>query len=469
MMGAPRMRVFTPISFLLFTCAASPGTDAEEPPDAAVLVVAPGSALSLEPMARGERTEAALDGGLLAPASALTAPASGDHWLAVVSRDAVGNVSPVRWVRLRVDAEPPEASLEITPSPVRDERGRPWVPGGTRAEARAADSLAGLARLSLETGGREVTGDGTVPLALPLGDDGACVARAVDRVGNRSQEIRLAVNVDTRPPSGRIRVVGAQVEAPTSLIVGPEAKLELDREDGESGVAGWTGSVDGRETSPEAWSGPWPAGRHEAAAEVVDRVGNRSSVAPLLFEVDAAPPEIAWQVENEGVRDADGTDVFRPPVFVRVQAEDPVAGVAELARSEVEEEWDAVGDRFTTTADTVRIRARDRVGNEAATTARWRLDADPPRIFVDGEELDPAAPRVTLERPAGHEFRIAARDDGAGVQSVTLSFDGETWGTAPEVLRFLDPGQHRLGVTAVDRLGNARRLEWEVRIRKAPR
>jgi hypothetical protein len=156
-------------------------------------------------------------------------------------------------------------------------------------------------------------------------------------------------------------------------------------------------------------------------------------------------------------------------VSVRVQAEDPVAGVAELARSESEGEWEAVGDRFTTGGETVRIRARDRVGNEATTTASWRLDADPPRIFVDGEELLPAAAPVTLERPAGHGFRIAARDDGAGVKDVTLSLDGETWGPAPDVLRFLHPGPHRLGLAAVDHLGNARRVEWEVRIRKAPR
>jgi hypothetical protein len=430
-------------------------------------VVAPGSSVSLEAAAPGDRTEAALDGGLLAPASRLVAPTVGDHWLAVGSRDAVGNLSAVRWIRLRVDAEPPKLSLEVMPAPVADAEGRSWVPEGARVSGRAVDDVAGLARLSIESGGRRSQGDGASPLVLSLGNDGQARARALDRVGNESEEVRLVLRVDAEPPSGRIRVEGPQAQAATALVVGPGARLRLDREDEGSGVAGWTGFMDGREVGSEEWPGPWPEGPHEAGAEIVDRVGHRTRPASLSFEVDATAPAIAWAVENEGAPGADGQTFFRPPVSVRVGAQDASAGVGALAWSAPGRDWEGLTEKLTTTAESVRIRARDRVGNEAETTATWRLDTEAPRILVDGEEV-PAAHAV-LERTVAEGFRITARDEGAGVARVTLSLDGAPWAAAPDLLRFLQPGLHRLTVRAVDRLGNARQVEWAGRIVKGPR
>jgi hypothetical protein len=369
-------------------------------------------------------------------------------------------------VRLRVDAEPPKVSLEVAPAPVTDPEGRAWVPEGARVSGRGVDGVAGVAKLSIESGGRRVEGEGASLLVLSLADDGAASARAVDRVGNESEPVRLALSVDAQPPSGRIRVEGPQVAAPAGLVVGPGARLQLDREDVGSGVLGWTGSLDGHEVASETWPGPWPEGRHEAGAEILDRVGHRTRLAPLVFEVDTLPPAITWAVESEGVLGADGLSVFRPPVSVRVQLQDASAGVAERSWSADGREWQAFEDRFTTVAPSVRIRARDRVGNEAEATGRWRLDTEAPRILVDGEEL--SADRV-LERPAGEGFHITARDEGAGLDHVTLSLDGAPFGPAPEVVRFLGPGRHSLAVRAVDRLGNARQVEWAARIVKGPR
>jgi hypothetical protein len=466
MMTRPMMPASTPASCLLFILAASLAAAPEEPSAPEALVVAPGMRLSLVPAALGDRTEAALDGGVFQPAGALRAPASGDHWLAVASRDAVGNVSATRWLRLRVDAEPPRIGYVVSPSPTPDEKGRQWVAEGARIEFTATDALAGVRGLTVVTGGRTVEGAGAT-VAVPLGDDGTATAVAVDRVGNRG-ETAVALNVDAQPPRGSIALVGTQVDTGASIVGDARATLRLDRDDEGSGVAGWTGRVDGRETGPEAWPGPWPAGPHAATAEIVDRVGHRARVGPFSFEIDAEAPRVTWTVTSEGIDSPQGERVYRGPVTVCVSAEDAPAGVAELRWSVDGQAWTAVGETLTTPAASIAIRARDRVGNEATTTAAWRLDAEPPLVLLDDEVVDAANP-PSLERPAGHELRIAARDDGAGVDRVSLSIDGGPWGAAPDVLQFLDAGRHRLALEATDRLGNRRRVAVDVRLVKAVR
>lgn len=435
-----------------------------------MLIVAPGSFLRLEPATPGDQTEAALDGGLLVPVGGLPAPASGDHWLAIAARDTVGNVSPLRWVRLRVDAEPPDVRLEVAPSPVRDENGRLWVPGSAHANGRAADPLAGVARLWIESGGRETASpDGAETLAIPLGADGAAEAWAVDRVGNRSERVRLTVNVDARPPTARIEVVGAKAEGAERLVLGPEATLRLDHQDGESGVASWTGSVDGKSAGPDAWPGPWPAGRHDAAAKVVDRVGNQGVAPVLAFDVDAAAPNVTWEVEDPGARGDDGQPVFRPPVTVRVLAEDAPAGVAELAWSENGKDWRTLERRFETSSPSVLIRARDRVGNEATASASWRLDGLPPRILANGREVDPAPAITELDLGPGNSLRLSARDETAGVARFVVSIDSGPWELAPTEFLFLTKGTHHVAVEGVDRLGNTTRAKLRILVRRVSR
>ena len=66
------------------------------PPADPELIAAPGSRI-VRQLETGETAfEASLGGGLLEAVDApFIAPASGNHWIAVASRDGVGNLSPV--------------------------------------------------------------------------------------------------------------------------------------------------------------------------------------------------------------------------------------------------------------------------------------------------------------------------------------------------------------------------------------
>jgi len=128
----------------------------------------PGDRIALQPAEPGAGVEAALDGGPLRPVDGmLEGPAEGDHWLAVASRDRAGNLSPVRWIRLRVDDQPPVVELLTEPLPVVV-AGKSWVPPGSRAVARAVDAQAGLASLGLQVGDqRQETSQGELVGELP--------------------------------------------------------------------------------------------------------------------------------------------------------------------------------------------------------------------------------------------------------------------------------------------------------------
>ncbi len=104
---------------------ARPAPAPTPPPE--VMIVAPRSAISLEfSGGAGGVVEARLDGGLLMPAERISAPEAGDHWLVVGSRDAVGGLSSLRWVRLRVDAAAPTISFSTEPARVADAAGALW-------------------------------------------------------------------------------------------------------------------------------------------------------------------------------------------------------------------------------------------------------------------------------------------------------------------------------------------------------
>lgn len=119
--------------------------------------------------------------------------------------------------------------------------------------------------------------------------------------GSTSLEILTDVP-DTTPPTVAVSFTGPQV-APRgglnpSWILGPGMEIEVEVEDGESGVAGWTASLDGEEIAAEALKGPWEKGEHTLKVEAADQAGN-SFTKEVPFVYDPDPPELTWGVEGD--------------------------------------------------------------------------------------------------------------------------------------------------------------------------
>lgn len=451
----------------------------------ASLIVGPGETLVLEAPEAGVELEAALGGGPLKPLAecspaggcTLEAPASGDHWLAVAGRDRAGNLSPLRWVRLRVDSEPPRVELEPSPAPVN--RDRRWMPPRSTVTASAADDLAGVTRLFLAAGEEiEEVAEPSGVIELPLSSEVTVRAWALDDAGNRSAETTLDLAIDSTPPVVEIRPACQPSPHNTAtVVVAPDCRIAVEVRDGDSGVAEWTPAIDGEGATVEGLTGPWTAGLHAIEVTALDAVGNRARVGPFAFVADAAGPEIAWRVSSEGAQGAGGETFYRPPVTVTVAAEDSPAGLDRLSAS-TGASHEPIAGSLEVDGDRLLLRAVDGVGNVSEVEAKWRLDIAPPEIYLETDGGDAVSPGSTLELERGASVRFRTVDEGAGVESATYSLRVESadilrhwwwWPPLdeplPERLVFPWAGELELSVEAVDRLGNRRKVRWHVVVR----
>ncbi|MEM7480558.1 MAG: hypothetical protein AAF481_05250 [Acidobacteriota bacterium] len=373
-------------ALLVPALTAKPAQAAPTPEAEDLLIVGPGDTVRLRAEAPGTIVEAAIGGGLLVPApeGKVTAPTeAGDHWLISAARDAAGLRSPLRWTRLRVDGTAPTVTLSLDPLPIADSLGREWAAPGATVTALAEDSEAGPGAVELTfddgEGGRTLRQEGnraSGPLGEPAGSAETITLSAVgvDAVGNRSAAMVLEVNVDARPPTGRIFIEGAWTRRGGVQFLGPEARLAPRGRDRESGLAGFEDyRLDGTEVAPEAWNPPWSEGEHTAQAVAVDHAGNRANLEEIRFTVDLTPPELSWRIVQDGDR-----------LRVEARGTDAGAGIASVA-------WSHSGERWTEIApigpvpmppEGITLRALDRVGNLRLV----RLDPSGAEIAAGGGE-----------------------------------------------------------------------------------
>ncbi len=443
----------------------------EEPPTE--LIVRSGGDLRLLPPASGLRVEAALDGGLMQPIDGvLTVPeGAGEHWLTMISRDALGNVSPMRWVLVRLDDQAPSLELELRPEPVVDAAGRQWVPSGVKVVARAEDAVAGVTSLHLEGGGAVVEEAGELAeLELTGSGDVEVLSWAIDRVEQRSEDVRRVLSIDATPPSGDILFTGPQAvsSAPgPPTVIAPATRARAELHDGESGVAGWTAFIDGEQVVSTAWDGPWPAGPHRLSARAVDRVGNIGQVGPIELVVDGQAPSVSWQLLNQGFAGSDGVTYYLPPMAVDVTAEDAVAGLDRIEVSSDGQVFEPWSRGRTFSGEKLLVRAVDRVGNEELQEITWRLDLEPPEILLrtaDGRLRDPGS---TLILARGEEIHVEAVDRLSGLERASYGLDSLPHRPLPKIIEILDRGTFELEILVVDRVGHEHRELWTIEVVRA--
>lgn len=425
----------------------------------------------------GARVEAAFDGGILLPVpGSIASPEAGDHWLAVASRDRAGNLSAVRWVRVRVDAEPPRLELETRPAPVADEAGRHWLPPGAAVVARAADDLAGVERVRLDLGGRSEEATGA-ELTVELPASGTLTVRgsATDRVANRSPESVLELSIDDRPPEIEIRVAGPGYPKRPATSKGRCSRPPAGSKPSHGtrravSPAGLPGSP--ATTSRRTPGGvPWSLGAHIVEAVADDRVSNRGRDGPYRFTTDGAGPEIRWRVITAGATDDPGETYYLPPVEVMAEASDQPAGLHRLWSSTDGATFEVLEGPVTIASERLWLKASDRAGNLSEVEARWQLDVEPPEFLLAAPGGSPTAAGGRPSVARGAAIAVTARDLGVGVASVTYELN-RGW-PVPQPSKPLGErivcrrlGSYTLTIEAIDRLGNTFRGEWEVFVRR---
>ena len=439
----------------------------------ATQVVRAGETLLLTPPVENLQTLAALGGGILQPLDgSLNAPADGgEHWLAMASRDRLGHLSPIRWVRLLVDDQRPVVLLQTDPEAV-DADGKAWVPGGTRVTAQASDDLAGIETLRLEFGDLSEDGAGDqLSLQLPNQGHGTVLGSSTDRVGWRSEDAKLALWIDSEPPEGRLYFDGPQVPGTGGgrIVIAPGTRLVAEIADAKSGLDAWTPETDGLEVAPEAWNGPWTAGEHRASARAVDRVGNEAVIGPVDLVVDDQAPRVTWSIESEGYAGEDGQTWYVGPVVIAASAVDVPAGVERFESSLDGQEFVPFSREQTVDGDRLILRASDRLGQVATEEVRILIDRQPPVIVLRDPDGDVVPPDSHIELIRDQALRVSVKDGQSGLSETRHRLNKYPETVLPEILRFRDRGEFRLEIRAVDRAGLETVAVWTIRVRQAPK
>lgn len=220
---------------------------------------------------------------------------------------------------------------------------------------------------------------------------------------------------------GPLRIQGAAVNVGGTLFVSPATRFELAAEDAD-GATLVRPVIDGREE--EAWMPSWSAGEHTAGAVVVEPSGQRVSLPPLAFVVDALPPDLETEA---GTMEAVSERMVEPrresKTVVRARKRAPARKGDLLWSSGWEERWEAL-------SEPVEIRS------------------DRPQLFFRA----PEGKVFQGEEPSGGEALFVTAGDA----------DGES---GLEILRFRTrdiPEGKVLEVEAVDLVGNVAKREWRV-------
>lgn len=204
-----------------------------------------------------------------------------------------------------------------------------------------------------------------------------------------------------------IRIVGPSVRIGEKLVFGPGTRLEVDARDG----------------SAPSLAGPWAQGDHEAGP--VD--------PPVRFTVDAEPPAVSWEVEDEA-RGERGKGRWGMPR--RARGEDLRAAGLSWPLSAPEgilrwnPAWAAAPDG--TVHESVEVRS------------------DMPEVFLrlDGVRLLNADDTVPPPRE-GQVLQLRAVDGGSRVERMVV----RTRTTADGPI---------LEVEAMDGVGNSGKVEWKL-------
>jgi len=427
--------------------------------------VQPGEVLRFGDVEPGAVVEAALNGGLLRPApTPFPSPTEGAHWLAFAARDQAGNLSPVQWVRLRVDGIAPDVILAVDPEPVADAAGALWLRPDALARAAAEDEGAGVGGMALEVNGLERTETGaSLEAALPDRGEIRLEAWAVDRVGNRAAPVKLLASVDAAPPRVELGLEGRWLRLDDRLLAAPDVRVVAAVEDGESGLAEWRPVIDGAPGQPDDLGRTWAAGGHEVVVSAVDRVGNRIESPAFRFEVDAEPPELDWSL-SPGLTSADGQVWRKPPTALSAAATDAGAGLDAIYWSDDGQSWQPLRGEVMTRRASIQLKAVDKLGNERLARATWRYDDAPPEIKLTLGGRDLPAGAEPLQLALGLRVETQVADSGVGVAQSRYTLDGKRWQPLPEAFIFYKPEDLVLEIEAEDRLGNSARRVWRFRI-----
>src|SRR6185369_16159974 len=172
-------------------------------------------------------------------------------------------------------------------------------------------------------------------------------------------------------------------------------------------------------SAPLVNDSPDTPGEHRVSGYALDRCGNRVTVPPLVFTVDAEPPTVRSALVERDIE----------PKTARLAA---IPGKTGLY-------WSSDGRRWQPLWRPGKATARSNRKNEIASgQPRLLLAARGVQLSIDGQTVAPGPSQL---------LAVTAEDQGAGVERLRFRAAGPR-------------GAPALEVEAVDRVGNSRQSAW---------
>lgn len=352
-------------------------------------------------------------------------------------KDAAGNISAEFLVDVYVDATPPSVTYSVSPADVSK------AVTSRTVTLTGIDSHSGVAQIGGYSFDGGTTWQNSNVRTITETTDILSV-RVKDKVGNISDAVPITVNVDTSAPTFTI--------AGESTTFAKTRTITISAYDvGGAALHSAAYSFDGGDTwqtsNSHTYSGKTMT---EQTVMVRDALGNKSSKTAAVYIDNTAPSIVSVSIDPPDASSAS----YKPKRTVTILAEDSNSGLSHAAGSysfDGGSHWQVNNSKvISTTAETVSIAVRDKVGNVS--------QIQPVDVYVDAD-----APTFTANTDgtvnwtkASKTVTIDAYDAKSGLADNPYCFDGTNWQPGQEYTYYAPEGSIITTKTArvMDAAGN---------------
>ena len=361
------------------------------------------------------------------PAGGPVMTAEGEHHLRYFSVDHVGNAEKVQEYTFRIDATPPQTSLQIA-----GPRADAVVGVAAMLSLSATDGVAGVESILYHLdGGAEQTYEKPLPLDELAEGPHTIEYYADDQVGNKEAPRSFAFVVDRTPPQITLAIHGPQFTDKGVRYISTQAEIELASRDAVAGSTPIRYRIDGAATDT-VYTAPFhlpsSVGIHRIRIESADPVNNSAQLNVDDIYMDPAPPRTDVQFSRPSfVRE--GAVILNPASKIALHPSDYESGVESVTYSLDDGPEQKYAEPFSVAAlgeHHLTVTAVDHVGNREPTQ-QLRLLVQKPGIGETVPHVLDAKrfyqdPKLGLLAPPGLPFvvRISTSPD-EGAETLMLS------------------------------------------------
>ncbi|MFP4557351.1 MAG: OmpL47-type beta-barrel domain-containing protein [Bacteroidales bacterium] len=360
---------------------------------------------------------------------------------------------------LYADGIPPKTSPSFDTQKGIQKNDIIYISGVATLELNALDSHSGIRAIHYSVNESEYQSYNQ-PLVFDKEGEYTLKFYAVDNVGNKEDEGKRIIIVDTTPPETTLDIEGPKHEN----VVSAKSKLVLNATD-EVGVQATYYAINDAKDARYRRAIPMsnlPEGEHTIEWYSVDIVGNEEEPQSFTFFVDRTPPMVFEEIAGNTYMVA-GKEYSSGRSQLRVAAVDNKAGVKEIYYSINNKPFELYDKPIFLSeisgAVSIRSYAVDNVDNKGESDASGQ-EFTMPEIDITGPNISHSFTgkhitlRDTLWIGPETKVNITANDRGSGLNRIEYKINDESSISYQEPFTVKQAGYHKVNITAWDHVEN---------------